>query len=443
MNLSLAALRQAVRTQVAGVAGGAAGTGFAVNTIHVVIASGIGQASMLAASLIVANMLGVADFARYSIIATTLMTAATLSQAALGLTLSREVSQSHGRDPVRTAQAITFAFGIASLLSTTVAVVALLGGAPLAALLFGDIAYADGLAIAAVALPFAALSLVQAQLFVGLGETRRQLRTAVWATAITLVAPAAGGFLGGWRGALAGFALVHVARVLIGQLILHPAISREGIHVPAAGSRMLAREMLGFALPMLVAGAATLVALWWSNTFLLRRAGEVETGLFASAYMIRTILTFVPLQAATVLFAFLVRRDAAGGDRPTAGVLRGSFMMTLVGGVVAGLCASAPETVLSLFGSGFERGAGVLRIMLLVAVIEIALAWMYQLALADGRVWRAFFGVTLPRELTMVATALVLVPRLGGEGLAWAMAAGQGAALIGATLLAQPWRSTR
>jgi O-antigen/teichoic acid export membrane protein len=406
-----------------------------------ILAAGLSQGSMLLANLIVANLLGVAGFGRYALIQTTIMMVAALAQLGFAVVIAQQVASLRERDPKLAGEVAAFCFLVTALLSLFFVAGLLAGRGLLAEALFRDRGLQSGLVLAAVALPFAAFAAVQQGLFNGLERFRDQALVSVLLLAPVIALPAFGAVRGGFEGALIGLAAAYALRAIVAHLMIARIFRTLAIGWSLRNLRAKARLLGLYALPATLAGLATLLAVWGGQTLLVRSAGgSVTVGLFAAAYLVKSMVMFVPTQMMGALLPALSRRhagdDAAGGHGLLLFNAAGSAGLTIL--LAGGGILLAPW-IMSLFGTGFEGGGATLRILLLATPLEALTITLYQDIQAKGRFWRNLLWVNLPLAATVLAAAALLVPHRLAEGLAIAWLIGWGVALAG-TLLAMERR---
>jgi hypothetical protein len=112
------------------------------------------------------------------------------------------------------------------------------------------------------------------------------------------------------------------------------------------------------------------------------------------------------------------------------------MMVTGVAVLGAAVMAVWGKAALRLFGSSFAEGYPVLLILLMATLAEAAAISAYQLIQTHGNMWLSVFGISLPRDLVIVALALTLAPRYSAAGLGVAIVGGALATLTSVIILA-------
>ena len=123
---------------------------------------------MLLANLLVANLLGVSGYGRYALLQTTVIVLASLARLSFAVVVAQQVSSLRERNPAMAGEVAAFCLTITAALSLLVAVALLIARHMLAMILFKDATLGRGVALAALALPWSGVSVVQQGLFNGL-----------------------------------------------------------------------------------------------------------------------------------------------------------------------------------------------------------------------------------------------------------------------------------
>jgi O-antigen/teichoic acid export membrane protein len=242
-------------------------------------------------------------------------------------------------------------------------------------------------------------------------------------------------------GGLAGIALGHSLSALAGGMAAGSvAVALAGLpavkaRTPAGGAvdRLLARQALGEALPIWLAGLLSLLYFRGDAVLLQILRGDAELGIYSAAYKIFEGSMLVPAILLAAAFPPLAR---AHSDRPRQRrweglVLAALLALGLLGGAVCRL-AAAPIVAL-VFGPAFAPAVASLR------VLALGLPLLFvNYGLTHFLIARDLGGKNLVLAAAMlalnVALNLLLIPRLGGPGAAWATVATE-AALTGCCLL--------
>jgi O-antigen/teichoic acid export membrane protein len=379
----------------------------------------VGRLLALATTLLVARMLGVADFGLFAVLSGIAVILAELSDLGLqGIAVPALVS---GRLPlsslVRAKAPLTaglvLAAGASAALPQALAWSA--AAAPDAwrasweaalrrvPLLFPLVLYSAmaswsellGIALrvrgrraleAAIIVTFRAsgLVLVAVALWSGLGLTGL-----VWATAASAVPP------------------IALAAVLLARTG-SPAGDGGGPIEAGVGRTLRASS------PLAVNGVLAIVSLRIELLLLALFRGSREAGLFAAALKVVELMNVVPAAVAAGAMPALTREAARGADpvrRRTA-----ATVALLAAPAAAGLVLVAPGIV-SLLGEGYAAAATPLRVLAPALIALFMNTVLMHALIAAGRTGR-LPALTGARVAAAAALALVLIPRLGAAGAA-------------------------
>ncbi len=151
--------------------------------------------------------------------------------------------------------------------------------------------------------------------------------------------------------------------------------------------------------------------------------GEAQVGLYAAALKLITIWYMLPTSYMTVVFPML--SAAYHESRPRAVAIQNrsfKYLFAIAFPLAVGL-ALAADALVQLYGAGFEESARALRL----------LAWSVPLVYCNMVLWRILLArgerrVVLRGQFIAdsfrVLLALLLTPRLGYMGAAWALMGG-------------------
>jgi hypothetical protein len=268
---------------------------------------------------------------------------------------------------------------------------------------------------------FTAINGYQSGALIGLEAYGSLARAGVW-SGLTMVATVAiGAWWGGLEGSLWGLSAGALLRCLIHA-------RRVGIECLAQSIRPRYWSTFGderaivwsFALPAAIAGYLSLPIIWLANALLVRQPdGFREMALFTAANNLRLLLLFLPGVVNSVGLSVLNHEKSVGDAEHHMRVFRGNVVsiawLCVIGAVILGACS---RWFLLLFGAEFSAARVLVWYLLGAAVFEGMTIALYQLVQSNSRMWLSVFGISVPRELALVAAAYLLVPRFGGRGLA-------------------------
>jgi O-antigen/teichoic acid export membrane protein len=420
-------------------------TRFFSGSFWLILAAVLSQGSMLASNFLVANLVGVHSYGRYALLQTTIQLLAGLAQISLTVIIAQQVARARQQEPKLAGEITTFSFMVVFALSTIFALGLFWGRTIIADQLFRDPGLGFGLGIAALAVPWVAAAAVQQGLFSGLERFREQAWIALALVPIVVAIPALGALRGGFAGAVIGVTLAYFLRFAFPQLVVMRLFRQAGLTWTLGAVRSKVSVIFQYALPATLSGILNSLAIWGGQTLLVRSDGGAATvGLFAAAYMIKTMAMFVPSQMVIALLPMLSRfyADPAAGD-PRRLLIASTAVSAGFTAVLAGAGILAASFIMGLFGHDFTVGRPVLIILLAATPLEAITSNLTLRFQATSQFWRALLCTNLPLAVTLLGGAAVLVPRWQGTGLAIAWLMGWAFALGGALVGSRTWKRSR
>lgn len=384
------------------------------------------QGSMLITGALVARIIGIEDFGIYALMMSTLMTLTGVAQGSSGIVATKFVAEGLADQPQRVARVMrmcavaTAASGIfcASLLWASASIIA--------DELLHKPAVEPHLRMVAFAVVFQVLIAYQHGALQGFGAYKRLGLASSMAGLLHLVASVLGAAISGLEGAVQGLVVAAIGRSLIAYFALRKTLAEHGIQRASKVNRDELRMVWTFALPSTLAGYVTLPCIWAVTLLVARQPdGLAWTALFSVAHQIKQAVLQLPAMLNVVAFSALSRAKGRDDLKSSRKIFLSSLIASFVFVVFVTLITSAlaPE-ILSLFGGNFVEGVGLLRILLLAAVLEATASVVYQLVQSRGLMWHSFFIIVLPRDVGYLALAAIGLATWGlmGAGLAYLLA---------------------
>ena len=397
-------------------------SGFSWNVLSAVTMQG----SVLLSTIIVARMLGLEAFGGYSILVSTVMTIAAIAQAGSGLVATKYVAEFLSTDPERVGRVLKMCrvFTLATGIATAGLVFAL------ADLISSDVLGKPELVsqvrLIAIATLFQVSVSYQFGALQGFGAFRELSRAGVLAGVGHIIFTAVGAWLGQVTGALIGFVLASAFRSAAFGYMLGLVRRTHGVPNTATLDPQEFWLIWRFALPAGLAGFVTMPCLWLVMVLVARQPDGLSlVAIFAVAHQVRLAVLQLPSLLNSVSFSVLSRLKG----RNEAGDFRRVFWSNLIVSLcfsallVTGLILAADQ-VLGLYGGKFTAGRWLLIILLVSVLPEMLAISFYQLIQSAGSMWQSLFVVVIPRDLSYLLVAALLLPAYGlvAAGLAYIIA---------------------
>ncbi|MGE2714601.1 oligosaccharide flippase family protein [Mycolicibacterium litorale] len=387
----------------------------------------VGRVANVGALLLAARYLGSEQFGSMSLAMSTALVVTSVSALGLPIAAQKLVAEVREVDTVRRDRLID----ITLWLTASVGLVVMLGGVLSSRWVADRILHQPGIAPLVAVASILILTTPMTEVLAGLLGALERFQTL--------------GLFRAVHGALCGVVLVAVLLSTSGAMTALWALAAAEalacglglwLVTSARGPRSTARygrseiltelrSLLRVTLPALTASVSLQPALWFGQVLLSRQPDGLEyVGVFAVAMRWHSIAVFAPTTMGTVLLPMLGRLRATGRsvDARALFIRYGALMLTLSTVTCLVLIAFAP-TLMGLQGPEYSLASGVL-VVLAVATVPVALNNVLgDRALAEGRLGLWMWS-DLAFAIVLVASAMALVPPLGGIGLAWAYLAG-------------------
>lgn len=234
---------------------------------------------------------------------------------------------------------------------------------------------------------------------------------------------------------LAGVALlldagVATAGPLLAWVAVTNSLAHVGVHLAARAflprptiAVATPRDLVAAAWPLALAGLVQLLHVQLDYVFVRALAGAEELARYHVAARVFSYLVWVPVLATQAALPLLARARVAG--TLARALERWGLPTGLAGALLLGAAVPHAERILAVaFDEPFRAAGPALRALLVAAAVQWAQAWWVTGLVAAGRGRALFAGSLLALGVNAAANAW-LVPRLGGEGAAWATASSE------------------
>jgi len=398
---------------------------------------GIQALTMLAGlvrSKILAVMLGPAGVGVAGVVDQAVSLVAQLGSLSIPFVALKFLSRARDTSSESVRRIYTALLGTIGLSSTLSAVVA----AAVAAWrpgVFGDglLPYRTVLIVALLGVAPFALAPFYRNVMAALERHRQSALAAFFAAMLTVV----GAYLGVRTGGLVGLFVAN--GVVLGVTVagMHLYLARaaalrvdRSITLASAASALRSQPGLAsFAGAMYVLALTSPFAYLLARSTLLSTHGEIAAGMVAAAYGIAVAVRLVLNQANGLYLTPLVNRDTAKADRLAA---VGEYLRVLIVLVALALLAIAlfpRQWLLLLYSVQFVDAVPLVALFLLAEGV-LLVAGVYQALLIGFDDISGFLASTVAGQLVIIALAAVLVPRMGGTGVAVAFLLGNALILV-------------
>jgi O-antigen/teichoic acid export membrane protein len=376
----------------------------------------------MVSAIVIARLLGKEGFGEIGMVQSTMGLFGVLAGFGLGSTATKYIAEYRHKDPERAGRisSLTVVF---SLLSGLLMMVLCLALSPwLAQRTLGRPDLASLLAAGSLLMFVSTIGGVLSAALSGYEAFRKIAKINIMqGAAAPLMAIPLVWYFGG-QGAIASFTingalgLILCARALKGE--------SDKYKIPDKYDISIWREwpvLWKFAFPAMTSGLMMAPVTWITNIILVNQPdGYGELGLFNAANQWRMVVIFLPglLTAAMlpVLSETHGREDKGDFHRTVILNLRATWIVALPLTVLA---VTMGKPLAALFGKQFHGTAPIIAVLMVAAFLNVVNSAVGSALAGAGRMWTGTL-MNLGWAVVLVASAVFLVPRLGGLGLATA-----------------------
>lgn len=217
------------------------------------------------------------------------------------------------------------------------------------------------------------------------------------------------------------FAVLIVADVIMGAAALTAlGVIKRDVPKRLRFDPKQARYLLGESWPVLLSNVAVLIYFKIDQVMIEAMLGQREVGVYAVAVELSEVWYFIPQAIATSAFAGAIvalKTSREAYERRMQDLL--DLMIVLAIGIVAFVLLVAAPAVELLYGADYAESAGILRVHIAAAPFIFMGHVLSKAIIAEG-----FLRFSLVRHVTgaliNVVLNLLLIPRFGAYGAAWA-----------------------
>ncbi|RQW80106.1 MAG: flippase [Methanothrix sp.] len=224
----------------------------------------------------------------------------------------------------------------------------------------------------------------------------------------------------GITGALVALLVNYMVSAINNISHLWKILKEEDIKIRLCFNRRVARELIGFGMPMVLSGLVVIPGVWFANTTLAIYSGLGDVGLFAIAYTISNMLLFIPNAIAIPLIP-LVSEFSAKDKREMNNLSLNTFyligILALPGSIFT--CIFARDIVSVVYGSQFY-GSWMILCLMAIAIYLVSLCSVIgNIIIGLGKTWDSFILNAL-WFISFIIAAHYLIMAYGLSGVGYA-----------------------
>lgn len=216
------------------------------------------------------------------------------------------------------------------------------------------------------------------------------------------------------------------AATLIGEAVLAAAMLVAAYRmsdVPSTRWRVdgqVARLLLRESWPLMLSAMAVMVYMRMDQVMLASMAGDAAVGQFSAALRIAEVWYFIPMAVMSAAFPAMMKKREEGPQAYARYVQSLYDGMAWLGfGIAAMTTLAAPWLIPLLYGPSYSEAADVLVIQVWAGV-TVAMSFVHGRWLVAEGLQKIGLAYTLAGAVVNLCLNLVLIPRHGAVGAAWA-----------------------
>lgn len=233
------------------------------------------------------------------------------------------------------------------------------------------------------------------------------------------------------RAPLVCFAAALVGEAALSELLMARRWRADGLGVSVtAASWVRMRQLAAVSWPLVIAGLSVSLYMRIDQVMLGKMLGNTGVGLFSAAVRVSEAFYFVPIAVCASVAPVLTATRGRSRREYMQRLLRVMRLLAwLAVAVAAGFTALSHHIILALYGPRYAAAAAVLSIHTWAGVL-VSLGVCGNLWLTNEGYLRYSMYQTLVGAVVNVALNLIMIPRFGIIGAAWASCAGQFASVM-------------
>jgi len=378
----------------------------------------ISRGLMLAASVLVARVLGRTGYGELGMVNSTVGMFGVFAGFGLGLTTTKHVAEFRERDPGRAGRIIGLSSAFAAVTGGLMALGLFILAPWLAEHTINAPHLSGVLRIGVLILFFNALNGAQTGALAGFEAFKTIAYVNFFVGLISFPILVSGAYLGGLTGAVWALTINLGVNWLLNHVALRKEARRHGVPVTLRDCSREAPILWRFSLPAAMSGSLAGPANWICSALLVNRPeGYGEMGVYSAANQWFAMVMFLPYLLAQVVLPVLSERLGQKEMRQSIRTLTFAIKMNVLFVLPPVLLVSiVSQRVMNLYGEAFRSGWPTLIVVLLTAGLVAVQTPVGQIIAASGKMWIGF-AMNGGWAIIFVVSTVLLVD-LGSLGLA-------------------------
>jgi O-antigen/teichoic acid export membrane protein len=382
----------------------------------------VSRGMMLAASILVARILGKEVYGEYGIIRSTVNMFLVFAGFGLGMTATKYVAEYCGHDPARTGRIIAISGLFAMITGLLVTIGIWVFADVLATRTLNAPHLAGALRIGALIMFFNCLNGAQTGALAGFEafKTIAHVNLGVGLTSLPLLV--GGAYWGGLTGAVWALCISMAINWLLNHIALRKEVKHFNIPFTFKDCIKELPVLWHFSLPAFLSGVMFSPVLWLCNAMLVNQPeGYGQMGVYNAVNQWSIAILFVPSMVCRIVLPMLSSLNSNDDQTRYKKVLKYNVIINgLVALVIALPVIVFSRYIMALYGAGFAQAFWVLICMAFCSILIAVNNIVGQAIASKGKMWIGLLFNSLWSIVLLTASFILIRQGYGALGLAYA-----------------------
>lgn len=373
------------------------------------------QGSILISTILVSRMLGLRDFGIYALLVSMVMMVSSLAQSGSGLLATKYVSEFLKNQPKRVEGILNLCRFVTLVTGGVSSLGIFIFSEQVANNIFNRPELNVFIEIASIAIFFQISIGYQLGAIIGFKAFRKLGHAGVISGIGYIGLTIFGAWIYGLQGALWGFNLASLLRLLVVSIILKEICRDSGIDVSQGVVRGEVGLIWKIALPTSLAGFITITCLWATTVLISKTTNGLEwVAIFTVINQIRLTIIQFPTLLSSVTFPVLSGLKGDGKKDQLYRIYKVNILVNVIFTVLVVLVVTFfSKFILGIYGEKYA-GSQILLVILLFSLIPEALEMsLYQAIQAAGTMWSSLLLIVIPRDLSYLVICSIFIGKFG------------------------------
>ncbi|WP_027138121.1 oligosaccharide flippase family protein [Gaetbulibacter saemankumensis] len=361
----------------------------------------INKGLAIMAGIIVARVLGKDVFGEYSIIKSTMTSAALFSNFGLVYTSTKFISESNKNNQKDLKLIINYSNKAVFLFSSFTAILLFFTADYVSKVIFNATSLKLALQIFSILIIANSLTSLQIGILSGLGKFKEMSKINSVIGVITFGLSVMLVFLYGFFGALWALLLAQLINWALNYKLVNKSLPHNISFT--VRSKVILKDLLKFSFPVAIQEAFYSVFSWVILYLILREASFGEVGLYRASLQLNAIILFIPGILRNVILSHLSSADDKNHNKILKTVLKINFIATIIPAIILFVGASY---IAQLYGETFVNLDEIIRLAVFITVF-VSISNVYaQAYMSKGMNW-TMLGFRLIRDIGTILLFLL------------------------------------